>query len=59
MTTGKTDEPDYANGGKLPTIKEMSGLIHFGGRVVFQDEEQIVLTPEEYEQWKSEAEQKK
>lgn len=47
MTTGKTEEIDYTDGGRLPTIEEMSGSIHFGGRVVFEDGEPVVLTPEE------------
>ena len=49
METGKVEyAPDYeSEKRRLPTIKEMSGSINYGGRVVFEDGEPVVLTPEE------------
>jgi len=46
--TGKIEyAPDYKSTKKLPTIQEMSGLVNFGGRVVFEGDEQIVISYEE------------
>jgi hypothetical protein len=43
----KSEKPDYTEGGRLPTIKEMSGSIDLGGRVVFEGDEQRVLSADE------------
>lgn len=43
----KCEKSDYTDGGRLPTIKEMSGLVNYGGRVVFENGEAVVLTKEE------------
>lgn len=46
----KSEKPDYTDGGRLPTIAEMSGLVNFGGRVVFdKDGEQRIVSAAELE----------
>lgn len=49
METGKVEyAPDYRSDKKqLPTIAEMSGSINLGGRVIFEGDEQIVISVEE------------
>jgi hypothetical protein len=50
MEAGKVEyAPDYKSDKpkRLPTIKEMSGSINYGGRVVFEEGEAVVLTQEE------------
>lgn len=45
----KSEKRDHADGKQPPTIEEMSGSIDFGGRVVFDGDDQCIVTTDELE----------